>query len=187
MNVFDKPKLIDKSFLKKLVHKNLTKQKYINIELGDFIKQNILIILFIGLIIYILYYRYNLVQIKKDTPTDIDTQIIQQPFHQPIYTGKKIIDPQTRQQTRFIPENQQYSAPMLPRQENYDINKYNQEDIPYPQIKNNINPINLDYNFYEEKQDISKQKINKMDYSLKTRSASLLSPQYIGPNFSPAI
>ena len=190
MNAFDKPKLIDRSFLKKLVNKNLTKQKYINIELWDFIKQYSLILLFIGLIIYVLYYRYNLVQNKKEEEEEIVVQ--EAPIQPPVYTRNRMVNPQTRQQTRFIPETQQYSAPTHPIQDRYDVNGYvsentfNPDEIPNPQMINNINPINLNHNYLEEKQSQPTPQFDEMDYSLKSRSATFLSPQYIGPNFAPA-
>lgn len=202
MNNFNKPKLIDKNFLKKIIMKNT--QKTANyIQYWDMIKQNILIITFIGLLAYFLYYRYNQAKIKALKEKQIQQQKIleqqqlqQQMLNQQyISSRKKIVDPRTREQTRFIPEDKQYSVPrnsQTPylKQHINDVNNYVElntiqpNQLPDHNLTNNIDPINLNFNYLEQIPS-TKQKPNEFDYSLKTRSASFLTPQYIGPNFSP--
>ena len=204
MNNFDKPKLIDKSFLKKLIMRN-TKKSTDYSQYWDMIKQNILIILFLLLLSYFLYYRYNQAKVKAQKEKEIqEQQIIQEQqmaqqrlLQQQYFTSKKkVIDPRTREQTRFIPEDQQYAVPRYSQEQPYlkqrinDVNSYveqntvNPQELPDMYLKNNVDPINLNFNYLEQV-PTQRQKPNEFDYSLKTRSATFLTPQYIGPNFAP--
>lgn len=206
MNNFEKPRLIDRSFLKKVINNNSQKNFNKFNDLWQVIRQNIIIILFLGLLVYFLYYRYNSTLLKKEEEPQIITQnkyldMSPQYHYQMNSVLNNQLMQQTRQQTRFIPQDQQYSVPRQPQQEPYlcSTNNTCENNNLEEKIKNNsndeniriiqektIDPINLNYNNYQENNQEQKSILNDFDYSLKTRSATFLSPQYIGPNFAPA-
>lgn len=202
---FDKPKLIDRSFLKKVINNNSQKNFNKFKDLWDLIKQNLIIVLFIGLLAYFLYYRYTNTMQKKEEPQEIiQQQVYQDLTPQYHYQMNSVLNnqimQQTRQQTRFIPSDQQYSVPRQPQQDPYlcstnntcqnnnleeKIDNQNNDNIQILKEKT-VDPINLNFNNYQENNQEEKKILNDFDYSLKTRSATYLSPQYIGPNFAPA-
>lgn len=183
MNSYDKPRLIDKAFLKKFVAKKTT-QKNINLnKFFSFLKNNFIVLLFIGGMSYFFYYRYNLVKIKQEQKR-IEEERKQQQEQQirQLYLQQQIMKPQVQKQTRFIPEDQQYATPR--QQQPYlesktaDVNNYI--------LENSVNPINYDQSyFYENKEEINEQR-NPYDYSLKAQSIKFMTPQYIGHNFAPS-
>jgi hypothetical protein len=203
----NKPNLIDPNFLNRFIQSNVKKQNTYHKQLLELVKKHFLIILFIGALAYLLYYRYNSNQNKK---VEVDTvEVVKEPVFAPQqYAVPKVVDNKSLVQTNFIPGEQNNYQPNnnLPQQTyisqqrkvidntpnySHDINDYNgQNDIDIENminVQNTIDPINLNQNHYfKNKNNISNQIYNQHDHSLKTRSATRMAPQYLGHNFSQA-
>ena len=182
MDKFDKPRLVEKNILSIITKKNIKKQNNFTFNLINFFKLNFFTILFFLIFGYFLYYRYNLA--KKNQ----EKVIIQE---QPTIIRKPIIQKNVQEQTRFIPANKQYADPPKPRQPPYLKNIENdkkQDDIDVNNyIENNlVDPINMNQNYLHQNYTGERQQINELDYSLNSRRASFLTPQYIGHNYAPA-
>ena len=54
----NKPNLIDPNFLNRFIQSNVKKQNTYHKQLLELVKKHFLIILFIGALAYLLYYRY---------------------------------------------------------------------------------------------------------------------------------
>lgn len=191
MNFYDKPKLIDKHFLKKLISHNKAKKNNSFDKYFKLLKNNFFIILCLLAFAYFLYYRYNYINNKDIEPEIIPEKTTKRiniipPYFQSTKPNQ-IVGPETREQTRFIPPNEHYTDPYINQYQN-TVPKNNNNPININDYveENTVNPINLNQNYFYENEDQNIPEMNQYDYSLKTRSASFLTPQYIGPNFSPA-
>jgi hypothetical protein len=203
----NKPNLIDQNFLNRFIQNNVKKQNTYHKQLLELVKKHFLIIIFIGALAYLLYYRYNSNQNKKVVVDKV--KIVEEPVFAPQqYAVPKVVDNKSLVQTNFIPGEQNNYQPNnnLPQQTyisqqrkvidntpnySHDINDYNgQNDIDIENmvnIQNTIDPINLNQDHYfKNKNNISNQIYNQHDHSLKTRSATRMAPQYLGHNFSQA-
>lgn len=204
----NKPNLIDPNFLNRFIQNNVKKQNTYHKQLLELVKKHFLIIIFIGALAYLLYYRYTSNQNKK-VVVDDTVEVVKEPVFAPQqYAVPKVVDNKSLVQTNFIPEEQNNYQPNnnLPQQTyisqqrkvidntpnySHDINDYNgQNDIDIENmvnIQNTIDPINLNQDHYfKNKNNISNQIYNQHDHSLKTRSATHMAPQYLGHNFSQA-
>jgi len=203
----NKPNLIDPNFLNRFIQSNVKKQNTYHKQLLELVKKHFLIIIFIGALAYLLYYRYNSNQNKK-----VEVEVVEEPeepvFAPQQYAVPKVVDDKSLVQTNFIPGEQNNYQPnnnlsqqiyfsqqkkVIDNTNDYsqDINDYNgQNDIDIENminVQNTIDPINLNQDHYfKNKNNISNQIYNQHDHSLKTRSATRMAPQYLGHNFSPA-
>jgi len=192
MDKFNKPRLVEKNLIIFITKKNIKKQSNFSRSIISFLKSNFLIILFFLLFGYFLYYRYNLV--KKNQQNIVQEEhVIQQT---PRYAVAPIINKQVQEQTRFIPSDQQYAVPKQPQQQPYLKNieqkppsekHYNNIDIDVNNYvrENVVDPINMNQNYLYENNSKENHQIDEFDYSLNSRRASFLTPQYIGHNFAP--
>ena len=154
--MFDnKPKLVDKLYLKKIAKYN-KKQKYLN---WSFVKNitftNVIgLLLVLGVLVF-LYYRYIWVNNKKTVIKHLEPRfeppINKTQYQNPEYYGRNIVNQQTEYQTRFIPENRQYSDPVYrqqpryvepPRNINMNINQYQEQE----ESDNHYQYNNIEYN-----------------------------------------
>ena len=189
MDKFDKPKLVEKSFISIIIKKNLKKKPDFSTNLLNFLKINFFIILFFIIFAYFLYYRYNLVK-KNQKLSEINETSN--------FRRLPIIQKNVQEQTRFIPADKQYAVPQKPIQPPYLKNIENsKEGKPSKDYQNNldinnyvtnnlIDPINMNQNYLHQNTSPRQKQINELDYSLDSRRASFLTPQYIGHNYAPA-
>lgn len=202
-----KPSLIDNNFLNRFINHE-TKKK--SIKFNNFInlsRNNIIIVLFISLLAYILYYRYNNKTIKTISPQNniniipplLPSSIKQMQQQIPSNNNNQQIPqqiPQQMQPNNNLPRQLYLSKnnnPIQREQTHHSHHPQNntfngQNDISIEHMTNEIDPINLNQNnYYLNKDNLSNQIHNPNDLSLRSMSKAFLTPQYIGDNYSPLL
>jgi len=193
---FSKPRLIDKNIIKRIINNNNinnTKPHF----LWTFIKDYGLIVFIILFISYLIYNRYNSIQIKKNI--DKNVPIIHQPLPQyapQFLQNNTQVNPIVNTQTTFVPQQNQYSVEHPVRYNRPDkiniinddptnINKLLKDKNIQPvtdlqdnikkkenQEFDNVKPINMNQNTLYQGDEIVKQQYE-------------IEPSHVGHNFAP--
>lgn len=176
-----KPSLVDPHLLKKLNIRNKVNSKYLSWISKD-IKDYLLIGVFILLLGYFLYSRYNSVKVsrkpiieKQITVTD-DGFNDSNPYYQPP-------SPPSRNQYN----RHQYQEQVNQRQQ-MELQEQTEEQFRRVNHPTNIGepkPININPTEKFQQEDIHPSIVHPYDYSLKGKSFTNQNPTLVGPNFAP--
>lgn len=193
-----KPNLVDPTLIKKvLVIREKTNNKYFNIS--DNVKTWGLIILFLGILGYILYYRYYNRSEITNSPTTKENLEDFAPIVPPEPTSYHQVQTHHVSLTKNENQGQMIPIPMVQdtgrlnkpvptrMQENYQyVTQDNQPRRIPVDLGDDPKPININPTEKYQESKCGMRRSHPYDYSLQAKSFSNLNQTLIGGNFAPA-